>query len=77
MGDSQKDSKKIVRKNASNACKSCRESKTKVWIRCLVSDCHSNGLAVDKLQCDNQQPCGGCIKKDKECVYDSRDDKRR
>ncbi|KAH0010287.1 hypothetical protein KCU78_g10408, partial [Aureobasidium melanogenum] len=27
--------------------------------------------------CDNQQPCSGCVKKDRECVYDSRDDKRR
>jgi len=30
MGDTEKISNKAVRKNASNACKGCRESKTKV-----------------------------------------------
>ncbi|KAG9946620.1 hypothetical protein KCU85_g6329, partial [Aureobasidium melanogenum] len=57
MGDAEKNTNsKAVRKNASNACKGCRES---------------------KIKCDNQQPCSGCVKKDRECVYDSRDDKRR
>ncbi|THZ80470.1 hypothetical protein D6C84_07410 [Aureobasidium pullulans] len=56
MGDLDKSSSKAVRKNASNACKGCRES---------------------KIKCDNQQPCSGCTKKERECVYDSRDDKRR
>ncbi|KAG9568016.1 hypothetical protein KCU79_g2633, partial [Aureobasidium melanogenum] len=32
---------------------------------------------VEVEECDNQQPCSGCVKKDRECVYDSRDDKRR
>ncbi|KAI5195077.1 hypothetical protein E4T39_08358 [Aureobasidium subglaciale] len=51
MGEPEKSSSKAVRKNASNACKGCRESKIK--------------------------PCSGCLKKERECVYDSRDDKRR
>ncbi|KAH0076780.1 hypothetical protein KCU66_g21066, partial [Aureobasidium melanogenum] len=57
MADAEKNTtNKAVRKNASNACKGCRES---------------------KIKCDNQQPCSGCVKKDRECIYDSRDDKRR